>query len=52
METLIKPSVKNLTNKKLTNKKVNVKKQPKERILGHAKGLLVSKDCWEDDFNN
>ena len=39
METLIKPFVKNLTNKKLTNKKVNVKKQPKERILDMQKGF-------------
>jgi hypothetical protein len=27
-------------------------KKPKERILGHAKGIFQTDDCWEDDFND
>jgi NADH:ubiquinone oxidoreductase subunit len=29
-----------------------VAEKPKQRILGHAKGIFQTDDCWEDDFND
>jgi len=35
--------------KKAVKKKVT---KAKERILGHAKGIFQTDDCWNDDFND
>ena len=49
METLIK---KTIIKKEKTVKTV-IKKAPKKRILGNAKGKMwVSPDCWDDDFDD